>query len=73
MRTEFSLLLLALIFFAISIAVDQVKGHIHIPAYYTYEDGSKLFGILSWFSYFVRLAMRELGTAITPTPRMHSD
>lgn len=71
-RTDFSLLLLALGFFAISLTVDELvielfpSGHgIHFL-----EDGTKWLGIVSWCSYFVRTSYQlVIGPRLHPASR----
>ena len=50
------LLILALVFFTVSVAADfdMLPG-----GGFTVEDGAKLMGIVSWFTYFVRFSARE--------------
>ena len=55
LRTNFSVLLLALGFFATSVAIDQVWCR-----EYFYEDGTKLLGIACWCSYFAQTSYRFL-------------
>lgn len=57
LQTEFLLLGFAFIFFAISIAIDIPD----IPFYgqHLVEDGAKLFGIVSWSTYFIRLCLHQ--------------
>lgn len=55
LRSEFLLLAMALLSFAVSIAVDRfgpedTAGHL-------LEDGAKLVGIMSWLTYFFRTGL----------------
>lgn len=56
-KSDFVLLVLAIMFFALSMTADLAQHH--IPWLYTrigsflFEDGCKLLGILSWCGYFV--------------------
>ncbi|WP_296356991.1 hypothetical protein [Winogradskyella sp.] len=49
-KTDYTILATALLFFAISIGLDLI----HIPNInpYLLEDGAKMIGIVSWFFYF---------------------
>ena len=58
LRTHFSVLLLALGFFATSVAIDQIWCR-----EYFYEDGAKLLGIACWCSYFAQTSYRFLASA----------
>jgi hypothetical protein len=50
--TEFLLLVLALVFFALSVIIDTLDP---LPGGNTaFSDGLKFFGIVSWFTYFIR-------------------
>lgn len=50
LNTEYILLGMALVFFAVSIVLDFFD-----PPIYLFEDGAKLVGIVSWLSYFFRV------------------
>ncbi len=50
LKTDFVLLLLAFLFFGISMSIDFFD--ISLLNYAILEDGCKLFGIVSWFGYF---------------------
>ena len=54
LKTEFSLLAMALIFFGLSIILDLLQPH----SVYSFllEDGAKLVGIVSWLGYFFTTA-----------------
>lgn len=58
LKTEYPLLLLALVLFAVSFTIDSIHGH--VPHRRSFEDGSKFFGILTWAIYFARLCHKEL-------------
>ena len=71
-RTDCSLLLLAMGFFAVSLLLDEFVTHTGSPyrGAYFLEDGSKWLGIASWFSYFVRTSYQlATGTSERTTPR----
>lgn len=58
MKTDFLLLLLAYGLFALSLIFDLMP---HGPSgHYLLEDGAKLAGIVTWFTYFARVASREV-------------
>jgi hypothetical protein len=54
-RTGYLVLAAAVVFFAVSIALDMVSDawYRRWDNLYLAEDGAKLFGITSWFAYFV--------------------
>ena len=53
LQTDFLLLALALAAIGFSIGVDFIAPIVSIPGLYVFEDGAKLFGIVSWAAYFV--------------------
>ncbi|WP_174888097.1 hypothetical protein [Marinifilum fragile] len=55
--TEYVLLLLALSFFALSILMDVFITENELV--FLFEDGFKLFGIVSWFLFFVRTCFNQ--------------
>lgn len=59
LRTNFSVLLLALGFFATSVTIDQVWYR-----EYFFEDGTKLLGIACWCSYFAQASYRFIVGAL---------
>ena len=63
-RADWPLLLLAFTWFAISLGVDRLDGLVEVPALYLWEDGAKLFGIVSWLLFHGRLA----GSTIAARP-----
>ena len=54
-RSEFVLLVLALLMFALSIGADFLSSFVWFTGLLLFEDSLKLFGIAAWFLYFVRL------------------
>lgn len=77
LKTDFSLLLLALGFFALSIVFD--KGIIPLsPSMvkrgweFYLEDGAKLLGIVSWFAYFTKVCRDCLGAFLEQRTEMGS-
>jgi hypothetical protein len=65
-RTSFSLLIVAGLFFAISLGVDRLEEDV-LPWHHLFEDGSKFFGIVSWFGYYLTVCLREIGTLAPST------
>jgi hypothetical protein len=62
LASEFLLLGLALSFFAFSLAIDALAAET-LPMQHLYEDGAKLFGIVSWLGYFGRASLEALAPA----------
>lgn len=61
--TEFLLLLFAFVFFGLSVILGMKL--IDLPAsYYLFKDGAKLFGIVTWSTYFTRIGLRHVKHAI---------
>ncbi len=63
LQTDFIFLILAFALFGLSIVIDLLELKISI----LFEDGSKLFGIVSWFGYFAITCFRVV-TQITLQP-----
>jgi len=59
LATEFLLLLFAFGFLGLSTIIDSVPDGI-LPLHTTLEDGFKLFGIVSWFTYFTRTCLLQV-------------
>ncbi len=57
-KTDIVLLFLAFLFFGASIIIDSLFKN------YLFEDGFKLFGIVSWFGYFVRVCFQVVKQGI---------
>lgn len=59
LSNEWFLLLLALSFFGLSVTVDISAKYFAeaVPFYHLFEDGFKLFGIVSWLGYFGRFSL----------------
>jgi hypothetical protein len=62
LTTDFLLLLLAFGFFGLSIGVDVLEGWLASSLTYLFEDGFKLFGIVTWFTYGLRTSLQALET-----------
>ena len=69
LKTEFTLLILACVFFGLSIVVDEIRLG---GAYVILEDGFKLLGIVSWMTYFVRVCAIQLKVAIAKIISLNS-
>lgn len=66
-ESDFVLLLLALFFFALSMLLDLLPETSH-PWYDLFEDGLKLFGIVSWFAYQFSVCLQEVQSALQRNP-----
>lgn len=62
---EYVLLLLAIIFFGGSVFIDYIGEFIKIPGLYVLEDGFKIFGIVTWFTYFLRIDINYLNLSFS--------
>ncbi|MBE8965245.1 hypothetical protein IQ277_03000 [Nostocales cyanobacterium LEGE 12452] len=60
-KTEFLILLSAILFFGLSIVCDNIFPDIHIAI----EDMFKLLGITSWFTYFTRICLQRISILIS--------
>ncbi len=60
LKTEYSILLLACGFFALSILIDVSIPQTSESWVYLYEDGFKFFGIVHWCLFFVRTAFQQV-------------
>lgn len=60
LRTDFLLLTLALAGFGLSLLFDLTAGVNPYPAQFLFEDGAKIFGLVSWAAYFVLLSARHV-------------
>lgn len=57
-RTEYVILALAFVFFALSTLFDVIPAY--VPGHFLFEDGFKLLGIMSWVCYFTRVSLQYL-------------
>jgi hypothetical protein len=62
METNFVLLLLALVFFALSILIDRLPQSF-LPMHHIFEDGAKFLGIISWLGYFFNVSYASVNAA----------
>lgn len=62
MTTDFILLGLSLLGFAISAIIDEVFAN-HFRGKFLIEDGFKLLGILTWTAYFMRAGIEDIKTS----------
>lgn len=60
LHSEYSLFVAALVFFGLSIFIDIIQNSWNSPWRILFEDGFKLFGIVSWSSYFIRSSFQTL-------------
>jgi hypothetical protein len=65
--TQFVLLLFALGFFGLSIVADRIPHPIP-DWFYLFEDGFKLFGIVSWTAYFATTCFQRLESTLSHEP-----
>jgi hypothetical protein len=66
LKTDFIFLILAFSWFGLSIILDLLEFKLSIPI--LFEDGAKLFGIVSWFGYFARSGFQIMNsTQAQPT------
>ncbi len=59
-KTEYLILFIACGFFGLSIIFDIIFTQLRIAAFV--EDGSKLFGIVTWFIYYVRTCFFQINS-----------
>ncbi len=59
LKTNFLFLLFATFFLVSSAIIDQLKGY-SLPGHNLFEDGSKFFGIVSWFGYYFSVCFQEI-------------
>ncbi|PSB00590.1 hypothetical protein [Merismopedia glauca] len=68
LRTDYIPLVLAFIFFGLSIVFDRIIdwSAINLASFQIeiFEDGSKLFGIVSWMAYFFNVFFREIDSLL---------
>lgn len=60
LQTGFLLLALAFVGFGVSVGVDFIAPMVSVPGLYIFEDGGKLFGIVSWSAYFTLVSARHV-------------
>lgn len=58
LKTEYTVLLLALGFFGLSVTLDYLQYRMELPWHRLFEEGFKLFGIANWLGYFARTSLR---------------
>lgn len=69
LKTEFILLILAFCFLGLSVIIDKlliVSTLLGDERRILLEDGFKLLGIISWFTYFARTCVEQVKPAIAP-------
>lgn len=60
LQTDFLLLALAIAGLGFSSGVELIASLVSLPGLYVFEDGAKLFGIVSWAAYFVLASARHI-------------
>jgi hypothetical protein len=69
LKTEFLFLILAFCFLGLSVIIDLLPIATRLlsnQGEFLLEDGFKLMGIISWFTYFARVGVAQLKRAIAP-------
>ena len=69
LKTDFLILAFALLFFGLSIAGDIYLIRIPEDFRLLFEDGSKLLGIVSWFTYFTRVSLKYVSGFLEDSER----
>ncbi|MDO6617976.1 MULTISPECIES: hypothetical protein [unclassified Shewanella] len=67
LKTQYLILLLAFVFFALSVLVDQFQTPIEAfigDSRILFEDGFKLIGIVSWLGYFFKCCLLKINENI---------
>ena len=67
LRTEYSILLLSLSCFGVSVLADILQTRLSWAGHHYLEDGAKLAGIASWTAYFARTAMLQVRSGARET------
>jgi hypothetical protein len=67
-KTEFFLLVLALVLFSVSVLFDLGSSGLFRRTSFLFEDGSKLLGIMSWFAYFARVCVTRISSTTRLVP-----
>lgn len=62
LKTDFIILFFGLFFFGLSIIGDKILGASEQSLFA--EDASKFLGIVSWFTYFTRVCIKQIRSAI---------
>jgi hypothetical protein len=71
--TDYPLLIVAFVFFGVSVLSDAVQARFPLPGHHYVEDCSKMLGIVAWTVYFARTAMRHVRLRDEPGERELSD
>ena len=77
LKTDFIFLILAFSWFGLSIILDLLELKLSISISILFEDGAKLFGIVSWFGYFAHTSFQIMNSTQaqpteSPKPRLLS-
>jgi hypothetical protein len=70
LQSDFILLVIALVFFVVSISTDLGFIKVQERFFYIFEDSFKLLGIVSWTTYLIRTSMKS---TLSTLPVMDSD
>jgi hypothetical protein len=76
LKTEFLFLILAFGFLGLSVIIDLLPIATRLlgnQGEFLLEDGFKLMGIISWFTYFARVGVAQLKRAIAPNYQILSE
>ena len=68
LHTPFLLLALAFVGFGVSVGADATASILSVPGLYVFEDGAKLFGIVSWARYFTLASARQIAAGRDQVP-----
>lgn len=60
LQTDYLLLALSFAGFGLSVGFDATASLYSVPGLYIFEDGGKLFGIVSWTAYFTLVSVRHI-------------
>ena len=69
--TNWSILLLALVFFAVSMLIDFIPGK--LLGRWLFEDGSKFLGIVTWMYYFTQTCFQRLDLVLNDIVNLERD
>jgi hypothetical protein len=69
LETEYILLVMAVFFFGVSVALDWFEPSALGQYMFLFEDGAKLVGLLSWLSYYFRVGAFAVQQGAAPDGR----
>lgn len=64
LKTDFTVLMTAYMFFGISVLADAIHPHVRIPAVLILEDTCKVLGIATWLGYFAILCSHHVHASL---------